>query len=258
MLAPLLALVALLAPPLAPSLAPGRYRAEAEGGPIELVLGPDGAAVFGGAPVRWQQVGDVLTLRRAAGAPYVLTIRETDGRLVLDGPPFGRLRLEAVAPADPSADVKPAPAASPPPSAEPSDPTPPAATPPVTAPPAAPPAATPPPATPPAATPPAAAPLPAAPPTAEAPRPLALIGAWRYRASGGALVLRLYGDGRYAIEQPGAPETTGRWDADGERLTLTPTGGEPLTYTARRDDAALVIAGGDLPAAVRFVPDTPQ
>ncbi|MEZ4432457.1 MAG: hypothetical protein R3F65_08585 [bacterium] len=71
-------------------------------------------------------------------------------------------------------------------------------------------------------------------------------------------MLRLYGDGRYALEQPDTPATTGRWDADDERLTLTPAGGEPLTYTARRDGEALVVGGGDLPAAVRFVPDGPR
>lgn len=242
MTALLLALVTLLAPPLTP----GRYRLEADGGPVELVLGPDGAAVFGGAPVRWQQTGDVLTLSRAAGAPYVLTIGEVDGQRVLDGPPFGRLRLEALPPAPsvaaPATPVAPPVLAEPPivdpapPTAEPADPTPPIVDPKA----------------------PDARPTAEPRPAGERPRPLALIGAWRHRASGGALVLRLSGDGRYAIEQPEGPATTGRWDADGERLTLTPAGGEPLTYTARRDGAALIVGGGDLPTAVRFVPDGPQ
>lgn len=88
------------------------------------------------------------------------------------------------------------------------------------------------------------------------------VGAWVHRASGGALVLRLRGDGVYRMEQRGiagaAFEAAGRWRGEGARLTLTPDGGDPLDYTARREGADLLIGGGDLPGEVRFVPDVPQ
>jgi hypothetical protein len=88
------------------------------------------------------------------------------------------------------------------------------------------------------------------------------VGAWVHRASGGALVLRLRGDGVYVMQQRGiagaAFEATGRWRGEGARLTLTPDGGESLDYTARREGADLLIGGGDLPGEVRFVPDVPQ
>lgn len=94
------------------------------------------------------------------------------------------------------------------------------------------------------------------------PRPLPWIGAWLHRASGGALLLRLMGDGRYEMVQAGtdgrALPTAGAWSARGDALILTPAGGPPLTYTARRDGADLLIGGGDLPVEVRFVPDSPR
>lgn len=104
---------------------------------------------------------------------------------------------------------------------------------------------------------------PAGEPAATAPPvPLPWVGAWLHRATGGALVLHLRGDRTYTIEQRGVPgpaaETTGRWQGEGTRLTLTPTDGAPLDYTARRDGDALVVGGGDLPGEVRFVPDGPR
>lgn len=95
-------------------------------------------------------------------------------------------------------------------------------------------------------------------------RPLAWVGAWRHSAPGGTLVLRLRGDGRYALAQPTAegeppiPEATGSWQATGQQLLLTPDGGAPLSYRARRDGDALVLGGGDLPVDVRFVSDAPR
>lgn len=95
-------------------------------------------------------------------------------------------------------------------------------------------------------------------------RPLAWVGAWRHRASGGALVLRLIGDGRYEMQQPVTPGETaipavgGGWTGDDGRLSLTPDGGAPLTYTARRDGDDLLIGGGDLPVEIRFSPDAPR
>lgn len=191
----------------------GRYVAVVDGGEVGLVLGADGAGTFGGAAVRWQLVGDVLTLRPAAGAPYELRVVEEGGRVVLVGPPHGRIVLRA----DPEA-------ASPAPTAEGAG---------------------------------AGADSPAP------PVPLAWVGGWLHRASGGALVLRLAASGVMEMEQQGAvgaERTTGRWvgDAATGALTLTPDGGAPLTYTARRDGEALVVSGGDLPTAVRFVPDTPR
>lgn len=93
-------------------------------------------------------------------------------------------------------------------------------------------------------------------------RPLDWIGGWLHRASGGDLRLRLVGDGTYAMVQTGGDgvpfETRGTWSAEGDRLVLTPAGGAPLVYTARRDADDLVIGGGDLPVEVRFVPDAPR
>ncbi len=95
-------------------------------------------------------------------------------------------------------------------------------------------------------------------------RPLAWVGGWRHTAPGGALVLRLRGDGRYALAQPtgpGAPpipDAEGTWSALDGRLILTPDGGTPLSYRARRDGDALVLGGGDLPVEVRFVVDQPR
>lgn len=94
------------------------------------------------------------------------------------------------------------------------------------------------------------------------PVPLPWVGGWRHTASGGSLVLRLVASGVYEMEQPGASveRVTGRWlgDLAAGTLTLTPDGGEALVYSARRDGEALMISGGDLPTAVRFVPDTPR
>lgn len=89
-------------------------------------------------------------------------------------------------------------------------------------------------------------------------RPLAWVGGWRHRASGGALVLRLRGDGRYEMQQPGAEPDTGGWHAIDEVLVLTPDGGSPLSYRARIEAGELVVTGGDLPVEVRFAPDTPR
>ena len=108
-------------------------------------------------------------------------------------------------------------------------------------------------------------PLPASTPARPAApvRPLDWVGAWRHDAPGGALILRLRGDGRYAMEQPttggvAIPPATGQWHAVDGRLVLTPDGGAPLSYVVRRDAADLVIGGGDLPAEVRFAADQPR
>lgn len=103
-------------------------------------------------------------------------------------------------------------------------------------------------------------PLPAIEPVrAPAPvRPLAWIGAWRHRASGGELALRLRADGRYEMQQDGADPQGGAWQAVEGTLVLTPDGGPPLGYRARLEGGALVVGGGDLPVEVRFSADGPR
>lgn len=94
------------------------------------------------------------------------------------------------------------------------------------------------------------------------PVPLPWVGGWRHTATGGSLVLRLVASGVYEMEQSGASieRTTGRWvgDLTAGTLTMTPDGGEALVYRAKRDGEALMISGGDLPTAVRFLRDTPR
>lgn len=106
------------------------------------------------------------------------------------------------------------------------------------------------------------APLPSITPTRPpaAIRPLDWVGAWRHTATGGALVLRLRGDGRYEMLRGDADPApaSGRWQADDAALILTPDGGPALTYRARRDGPDLIVAGGDLPIEVRFTPDAPR
>lgn len=92
---------------------------------------------------------------------------------------------------------------------------------------------------------------PAAPPTA----PWA--GTWQHTASGGTLALRLDPDGTYELRQQFGPTeppvvSGGRWSGDATSLVLTPEGGAPLRYAARREAAALLLSGGDLPFEVRL------
>lgn len=183
-------------------LGPGRYVGvvDGEGGAeIGLELRAGGEGVFAGAAVEWTLDGEVLTLRPKAGAPYELRVIEDGERVVLAGPPHGRITLRAA-----EADAPPPPV------------------------------------------------------------PLPWVGGWRHTASGGALVLRLVASGVYEMEQPGThaavERVTGRWvgDPTAGTLTLTPDGGAALTYRAKRDGEALMISGGDLPTAVRFVPDMPR
>lgn len=94
------------------------------------------------------------------------------------------------------------------------------------------------------------------PPAPPPPPDRSLAGAWRFEASGGALTLVLAGDGGYTMLQEatgGAPSTsTGRWQSDGESLTLVPEGGAALRYRVARGDDRLRIGGGDLPSDVEL------
>ncbi len=190
-----LALALLLATPLPP----GRYAGLSDAGRVDLTLAEDGRAVFGAAAMRWRVDGDGLVLSAPGGRSLRLTVRHEGGVAVLEGAPFGPLRLRplpSIAPAEPPTPV----------------------------------------------------------------RPLDWVGGWRHAASGGVLILRLRGDGRYAMLRSEADPTpgTGDWSAPDGALVLTPDGGPPLTYRARRDGPDLIIAGGDLPIEVRFVPDAPR
>ncbi len=71
------------------SLGPGRYIGTASEGRVELDLGPDERAVFGGAPYRWRIADDRLYLE-APGQKLVLRV---DGTCLV-GPPFGRVCFE--------------------------------------------------------------------------------------------------------------------------------------------------------------------
>ena len=88
-------------------------------------------------------------------------------------------------------------------------------------------------------------------------RPSEWLGGWAHVASGGRLTLELRLDGRYMMTQSdGGPgvQTHGRWSAPDGALELTPDGGSPLRYRARRQDRRLLIRGGDLAFEVAFEP----
>ncbi len=77
-------------------LTAGTYDGVSESGRVRLTLGDDGTARFAGAECRYTSDDAALTLVCGA-TTYVLRGRREGAAVVLTGPPFGTLRLRAVA-----------------------------------------------------------------------------------------------------------------------------------------------------------------
>lgn len=75
----------------------------------------------------------------------------------------------------------------------------------------------------------------------------ALTGLWVAHLPNGTLMLKLGGDGRFAL---GAH--TGAWSIDGEQITLTKSKTEVVTYTWQFSAGELTLNGGDLDRPLRF------